>query len=81
MFPNAIHVIQKKELYQAWWPEKFQRGGAHVMADYDDARDFTYFELNGDYDLLNGDYDLFGDGSVVVSSAPRAIPSGTSPSR
>ena len=63
MFPNAIHVIQKKELYQAWWPEKFQRGGAHVMADYDDARDFTYFELNGDYDL-------FGDGSVVVVSTP-----------
>ena len=63
MFPDAIHVIQKKELYQAWWPEKFQRGGAHVMADYDDARDFTYFELNGDYDL-------FGDGSVVVISTP-----------
>ena len=63
MFPNAIHVIQKKELYQAWWPEKFQRGGAHVMADYDDARDFTYFELDGDYDL-------FGDGSVVVLSTP-----------
>ena len=63
MFPDAIHVIQKKELYQAWWPEKFQRGGAHVMADYDDARDFTYFELDGDYDL-------FGDGSVVVVSTP-----------
>ena len=63
MFPDAIHVIQKKELYQAWWPEKFQRGGAHVIADYDDARDFTYFELNGDYDL-------FGDGSVVVISTP-----------
>ena len=63
MFPDAIHVIQKKELYQAWWPEKFQRGGAHVVADYDDARDFTYFELNGDYDL-------FGDGSVVVVSTP-----------
>ena len=63
MFPNAIHVIQKKELYQAWWPEKFQRGGAHVMADYDDARDFTYFELDGDYDL-------FGDGSVIVISTP-----------
>jgi glyoxylase-like metal-dependent hydrolase (beta-lactamase superfamily II) len=63
MFPDAIHVIQKKELYQAWWPEKFQRGGAHVMADYDDARDFTYFELNGDYDL-------FGDGSVVIISTP-----------
>ena len=63
MFPDAIHVIQKKELYQAWWPEKFQRGGAHVMADYDDARDFTYFELDGDYDL-------FGDGSVVVISTP-----------
>ncbi len=63
MFPDAIHVIQKKELYQAWWPEKFQRGGAHVMADYDDARDFNYLELNGDYDL-------FGDGSVVVLSTP-----------
>jgi len=51
------------ELYQAWWPEKFQRGGAHVIADYDDPRDFTYFELNGDYDL-------FGDGSVVTISTP-----------
>jgi len=63
MLPKAIHVIQKKELYQAWWPENFQRGGAHVMADYDDARDFNYLELDGDYDL-------FGDGSVVVLSTP-----------
>ena len=63
MFPNAVHVIQKKELYQAWWPEKFQRGGAHVMADYDGARDFNYLELEGDYDL-------FGDGSVVILSTP-----------
>jgi N-acyl homoserine lactone hydrolase len=63
MFPNAIHVIQKKELYQAWWPEKFQRTGAHVLADYDDARDFNYLELEGDYDL-------FGDGSVVILSTP-----------
>ncbi|MCB1739876.1 MAG: N-acyl homoserine lactonase family protein [Gammaproteobacteria bacterium] len=64
MFPNAIHVIQKKELYQAWWPEKFQRpGNAHVMADYDDARDFNYY-------ALNGDYDLFGDGSVIILSTP-----------
>ena len=63
MFPNAIHVIQKKELYQAWWPEKFQRGGAHVMADYDDARDFNYMELTGDYDL-------FGDGTVMIYSTP-----------
>jgi N-acyl homoserine lactone hydrolase len=63
MFPDAIHVIQKKELYQAWWPEKFQRGGAHVMADYDGAADFNYLELNGDYDL-------FGDGTVIVLSTP-----------
>jgi glyoxylase-like metal-dependent hydrolase (beta-lactamase superfamily II) len=63
MFPQAIHVLQKKELYQAWWPEKFQRGGAHVLADYDDARDFTYLELEGDYDL-------FGDGSVLILSTP-----------
>lgn len=63
MFPNAIHVIQKKELYQAWWPEKFQRGGAHVMADYDDARDFNYL-------ALEGDYDLFGDGTVMIYFTP-----------
>ena len=63
MFPNAIHAIQKKELYQAWWPEKFQRGGAHVMADYDEARDFNYLEIKGDYDL-------FGDGTIVILSTP-----------
>jgi N-acyl homoserine lactone hydrolase len=63
MFPNAIHVIQKKELYQAWWPEKFQRNGVFVQADYDKARDFNYLELEGDYDL-------FGDGTVMVLSTP-----------
>ena len=63
MFPDAIHVVQKRELYQAWWPETFQRGGAHVMADYDDARDFNYL-------TLDGDYDLFGDGSVMIYSTP-----------
>jgi N-acyl homoserine lactone hydrolase len=65
MFPNAVHVIQKKELYQAWWPEKFQReGGAFVVADFDGpARDFNYLELEGDYDL-------FGDGSVTILSTP-----------
>jgi N-acyl homoserine lactone hydrolase len=64
LFPKAVHVIQKKELYQAWWPEKFQRGGAFVMADFDGpARDFNFLELDGDYDL-------FGDGSVTVLSTP-----------
>jgi glyoxylase-like metal-dependent hydrolase (beta-lactamase superfamily II) len=63
MFPNAVHAIQKKELYQAWWPEKFQRGGAFVQTDYDNAREFNYLEINGDYDL-------FGDGSVIILSTP-----------
>lgn len=63
MFPNALHVIQKRELYQAWWPEKFQRGGAFVMADIDDAREFNYLELDGQYDL-------FGDGSVMIYPTP-----------
>jgi glyoxylase-like metal-dependent hydrolase (beta-lactamase superfamily II) len=65
LFPNAVHVIQKKELYQAWWPEKFQReGGAFVMADFDGpARDFNYLELDGDYDL-------YGDGTITVLSTP-----------
>ena len=64
MFPKAIHVIQKKELYQAWWPEKFQRGPAFVMQDFDGAAvDFNYLELEGDYDL-------FGDGSIRILTTP-----------
>jgi N-acyl homoserine lactone hydrolase len=66
MFPKAIHVLQKKELYQAWWPEKFQgrtSPGSFVMADIDNAREFNYLELNGDYDL-------FGDGSIMILSTP-----------
>ncbi|MEC9248708.1 MAG: N-acyl homoserine lactonase family protein [Pseudomonadota bacterium] len=58
MFPKAIHVVQRKELKAAWWPEKFQRA-AFVLKDYDDARNFNYLELDGDFDL-------FGDGKVVV---------------
>ena len=65
LFPKAVHVMQKKELYQAWWPEKFQRAGdVFVMGDFDGpARDFNYLELDGDYDL-------FGDGSIVILSTP-----------
>ena len=67
LFPKAVHVLQKKELYQAWWPEKFQGrqgDGAFVMADFDGpARGFNYLELEGDYDV-------FGDGSVIVFPTP-----------
>ena len=66
MFPNAIHVFQKKELYQAWFPEKFQgrtSPGLFVMEDIDNAREFNFLELEGDYDL-------FGDGSVLILSTP-----------
>ena len=34
-----------------------------MLADYDGARDFTYLELEGDYDL-------FGDGSLRILSTP-----------
>lgn len=66
MFPKAIHVYQKKELYQGWWPETFQgraSPGSFVMADLDNAREFNFMELNGDYDL-------FGDGTAIVLSTP-----------
>jgi N-acyl homoserine lactone hydrolase len=66
LFPKAVHVVQKKEMYQAWWPEKFQGrdGGVFVMGDFDGpARAFNYLELDGDYDL-------FGDGSIMVISTP-----------
>ncbi|MFN0305123.1 MAG: N-acyl homoserine lactonase family protein [Burkholderiales bacterium] len=66
MFPKAIHVLQKKELYQGWWPEQFQgrsSPGTFVMADLEKTREFSYLELEGDYDL-------FGDGSVKILSTP-----------
>jgi glyoxylase-like metal-dependent hydrolase (beta-lactamase superfamily II) len=66
MFPKAIHVFQKKELYQGWWPEKFQgraTNGTFVLNDIASARDYNFLELNGDYDL-------FGDGSVMILSTP-----------
>jgi N-acyl homoserine lactone hydrolase len=66
MFPKAIHVMQKKELYQGWWPEKFQgrnSPGVFVLADLAAAREFNYLELDGDYDL-------FGDGSILILTTP-----------
>ena len=67
LFPKAVHILQKKELYQAWWPEKFQGrqgDGAFVMGDFDGpARGFNYLELDGDYDV-------FGDGTVIVFPTP-----------
>ena len=65
MFPYAIHVLQKKELYQGWFPEKFQgrTGGAFVMADLEGTRDFNFLELEGDYDL-------YGDGSIIILATP-----------
>jgi glyoxylase-like metal-dependent hydrolase (beta-lactamase superfamily II) len=59
-------VFQKKELYQGWWPEKFQgraTNGTFVLNDIARARDYNFLELNGDYDL-------FGDGSVMILSTP-----------
>ena len=66
LFPKAVHILQKKELYQAWWPEKFQGGpdSPFIMKDFDGpARDFNYMELDGDYDL-------FGDGTIMILSTP-----------
>src|SRR5207245_2098071 len=30
LFPKAVHVLQKKELYQAWWPENMDRYTAGI---------------------------------------------------
>ena len=66
MFPKAIHVVQKKEMYQGWWPEKFQGrevNGTFILADIHAARGYNYLELDGDYDL-------FGDGTVQIIATP-----------
>lgn len=66
LFPKATHVVQKIELRHAWWPDKYFRG-SFVLKDYDDARDFDYLELTGDFDL-------FGDGCVRILSTPGHTP-------
>lgn len=66
LFPDAVHVVQRDEIREAWWPERFY-SGAFVMNDFDDARDFTYLELEGDYDL-------FGDGCIQIISTPGHTP-------
>tara|TARA_S200000501_G_scaffold360352_1_gene387323 strand:+ start:146 stop:1009 length:864 start_codon:yes stop_codon:yes gene_type:complete len=66
MFPKAIHVFQKKELYQGYWPETFQgraTNGTFVLNDLLEARQFNYMELDGDYDL-------FGDGELKIITTP-----------
>jgi len=66
LFPKAVHVYQKKELYQGYWPEKFQgraANGTFVLNDLVSARDYDFYELDGDYDL-------FGDGKVKILSTP-----------
>jgi glyoxylase-like metal-dependent hydrolase (beta-lactamase superfamily II) len=66
MFPNAIHVFQKAELFQGWWPEQFQGRagkGPFVLADLEGTREFNFLELDGDYDL-------YGDGSIQILSTP-----------
>ena len=66
LFPKAVHVFQKKELYQGYWPEKFQgraANGTFVLNDLTSARDYDFYEIDGDYDL-------FGDGEVMILSTP-----------
>ena len=66
MFPNAIHAMQKAELYQGWWPEQFQGRegkGPFVKADLEGTELYNFMELEGDYDI-------FGDGSIVILSTP-----------
>jgi len=66
MFPNAIHAMQKAELYQGWWPEQFQGRegkGPFVKADLEGTELYNFMELEGDYDV-------FGDGSIVILSTP-----------
>ena len=63
MFPQATHVIQKRELVQARSPEKFLHAGAHILKDYDNISEFNFLEIDGDHDL-------FGDGSLLILSTP-----------
>lgn len=60
LFPKATHVTQRAELEFAWWPEKWF-AGAYVMKDYDETRDYNFWELSGDFDL-------YGNGQLLLNA-------------
>jgi N-acyl homoserine lactone hydrolase len=64
-FPNAIHIVQRRELEYALTPDWF-------AADAFSRRDFDRPDL--DWYFLEGSetdfYDLFGDGSVLIVLTP-----------
>lgn len=66
-FPNATFVVQSNELKEAWWPSPgllASYGQPYEFKDIEPTRGFRFLQLD------NEDLDFFGDGSVVILSAP-----------
>lgn len=61
-FPDATFVVQKQELRQAWWPDKWA-ASVYFYNDYKDTRGFNFLELDGEADL-------FEDGTIKIISTP-----------
>lgn len=64
-FPNATHIVQRREYDYAFAPDWFA-AGAYVRCDFD-RPDIKWQFLEGE---ATDDFDLFGDGSFRVVFTP-----------
>ena len=71
-FPNARHVVQRRELEYAFTPDWFQKP-AYIRPDFD--KDVSWVFLDGPHD---DGYDLFGDGIIKTMFTPGHAPGHTS---
>ena len=68
-FPNATHVVQRKEYDYAYNPDWFSKG-AYIRKDFDKPG------LNWQFlkDTKEDFYDLYGDGSIIIIYTPGHSP-------
>lgn len=67
-FPNAIHIVQRKEYEYAFSADWFAEGG-YIKKDIQKDVKWHFLELNND-DV----FDLFGDGTVIMIPTPGHSP-------
>lgn len=68
-FPNATHVVQRKEYEYAYTADWFAAGG-YIRKDFDrPGLKWQFLELAG-----HETYDLYGDGSILIIPTPGHSP-------
>ncbi|MEJ5055657.1 AttM family quorum-quenching N-acyl homoserine lactonase [Sphingobacterium sp. MYb382] len=68
-FPNATHIVQRKEYEYAFAPDWFAAGG-YIRKDFDKPKlKWQFIELDH-----NDTYDIYGDGTVLMVPTPGHSP-------